>query len=179
MTRTETLLTLKTKAKVLQELIDDLTAQLREVEVTIWAVKVQEEMNPNFVPQPVQLAPDFSALTTGGKPDTQPEKEKPKDLSDDFYMVGPHLVPKLKSIDLSAFVKQSKQAPQWVKLEGPITEEPERGTWYFLKTFTTIYSFRWVGCKSDYAGLKAAKVYPHTPGGAAGAMMGYKPEPNT
>ncbi len=155
MTRNETRLTLEMKAKALQELIDDFTAQLREVEVTILAVKVQDGLDPNFVHQPVQLAPDFSALTTGQKPDAQPEKEQP--------------------VRISVCDSQMNILGSMIALEGPLTERPKAGFEFFLKTNDGIYSDMWTGCSSDEVALLSFKVYPHTPGGAAGAMLGFKP----
>lgn len=70
-----------------------------------------------------------------------------------------------------------KEAPQTIALEGPLTEEPEMWEDVLLKNGNgrAPILVAWRFSESQKAAFKCGSIYPATPGGAAGAMIGFNP----
>ncbi len=87
----------------------------------------------------------------------QPEKEQP--------------------VRISVFDSQMNILGSMIALEGPLTEEPEMWEDVLLKTEKgrAPILVAWRFSESQKAALKCGSVYPPTPGGAAGAMLGFNP----
>ncbi len=145
MTRNESRLTLEMKAEALKALIDDFNAQLFEVSEALDALNAQPQKEETTV-----KFFDVSAF---------------RDMSDE---VKP---------DIISISDNGNPPIQTIALEGPLTEEPEVGTPILMREQGgNLPSGRlWTGEYPQSHGIKTGWVYPHTPGGAAGAMLGFNP----
>ncbi len=80
-----------------------------------------------------------------------------------------------KPIRVSVYDHQMNILGSMIALEGPLTEEPRfKETCYFRRE-GYFFQSSWRGLDEQRQDLDNELVYPYTPGGAAGAMLGFNP----